>query len=82
MSEKIERRAIPFEKQMNKIINDYEARTNTYKSTASHINKSCYNCLFFCIGDDMIQGTCDRKIIPSPKVSGIGTCDDFTFLAG
>lgn len=82
VSAKIEHRAMIFEQRMNEISKDYETSSYTYKSTASHIKMSCYNCLFFSLGDDMIQGTCKRKRYPTPKVSGIGTCDDFTYLAG
>ncbi|MEX2414953.1 MAG: hypothetical protein WD424_02320 [Paenibacillaceae bacterium] len=81
ITEEIKRRTMMFEDRMNAIINDFEGNPITYKSTAPHLNKSCYNCEFFQIGDDMIQGTCERKSHPSPTVSGIGTCDDFTSLA-
>lgn len=80
ITEEIKRRTMKFENLMNAIINDFEEKPITYKSTAPHLKKSCYNCKFFQMGDDMIQGTCERKSHPSPTVSGIGTCNDFTCL--
>lgn len=80
ITEVIKRRTLSFENHMNSIISDFEGNSMTYKSTAPHLNKSCYNCQFFRMGDNMIQGICERKNHPTPTVSGIGTCDDFTSL--
>lgn len=80
ITEEIKRRTMKFESHMDAIINDFRGNPITYKSTAPHLKMSCYNCKFFLIGDDMIQGTCELKNYPSPTVSGIGTCDEFTSL--
>jgi hypothetical protein len=32
------------------------------------------------MGDNMLQGICERKNHPTSTVCGIGTCDEFTSM--
>ncbi|HEY0828331.1 MAG TPA: hypothetical protein VGE40_09565, partial [Bacilli bacterium] len=50
-----------------------------YRSMAPHINTSCYNCLFFEVSADMLNGTCHLSEQENGKSAiGVGTCDGFT----
>lgn len=46
-----------------------------YQAISPHIRMSCYGCLFFLIGTDMLTGHCMFK---NEKKSAIGTCNAFT----
>ena len=80
ITEEIKRKTVKFEKHTESILATIEGVNVTYKSTAPHINKSCYNCTFFLMGEDMIHGTCLAKKQPSRYVCGIGTCNEFNSL--
>jgi hypothetical protein len=80
INEIIKRRTLSFENHMNSIIRNFEGNPMAYKSIAPHLNMSCYNCQFFRMGVNMLQGICERKNHPTSTVCGIGTCDEFTSM--
>lgn len=47
-----------------------------FRSVAASLRVSCYNCRYFQVGDDMMNGTC-RYGDKCRSTIGIGTCDDF-----
>lgn len=54
----------------------------TYKSVAPDLKSSCYNCRFFQLSSDMMNGFCHQSSPQGKSAIGIGTCGRFTEKVG
>lgn len=50
----------------------------SYRSVSPQLRLSCYNCRFYQVSDDMLNGFCHRTPERKKAAIGIGTCNDFT----
>jgi hypothetical protein len=51
----------------------------SYRSIAPQLKISCYNCRFFQLSDDMLNGMCFYHSRENGKAAiGIGTCSNFS----
>ena len=54
----------------------------SYRSVSPHIKLSCYNCRYFDVSSDMLNGFCRYNTKQSKAAIGIGTCEQFSAKNG